>query len=209
MGTICSSHKSLFIDFLSTRPTRLGEPPRVSLLLWSRGGLVMSSLPPPSFSRWGWNTDSTNHLPCSLSPARKRNGMSFCFYLIDMEGPLLEAHNTKVHNSHHAYQDALVASQQWGFWGWGHLLTCGSVGREDCWLVYFLLLRKPHCLQKQYRRLSCLWSSLDFNPYSQLDSSDRLNPWNTSTEHSQLLKMIILKFNSTSIALLTMLEGGG
>ena len=41
MDTICSSHKSLYRDFLSTRPTRLGEPPPVSLLLWSRGGLVI------------------------------------------------------------------------------------------------------------------------------------------------------------------------
>ena len=41
MGTICSSHKYLYRDFLSTRPTRLGEPPLVSLLLWSRGGLVI------------------------------------------------------------------------------------------------------------------------------------------------------------------------
>ena len=38
MGTICSSHKSLY---MATRPTRLGEPPQVSLLLWSRGGLVI------------------------------------------------------------------------------------------------------------------------------------------------------------------------
>ena len=42
MDTICSSHKSLYRDFLSTRPTRLGEPPPVSLLLWSRGGLVIA-----------------------------------------------------------------------------------------------------------------------------------------------------------------------
>ena len=41
MGTICSSHFSLYRAFLSTRPTRLGEPPLVSLLLWSRGGLVI------------------------------------------------------------------------------------------------------------------------------------------------------------------------
>ena len=38
---LASSHKSLYRDFLSTRPTRLGEPPPVSLLLWSRGGLVI------------------------------------------------------------------------------------------------------------------------------------------------------------------------
>ena len=36
MATICTSHKSLYRDFLPTRPTRLGEPPPVSLLLWSR-----------------------------------------------------------------------------------------------------------------------------------------------------------------------------
>ena len=42
MGTICSSHFSLYRAFLSTRPTRLGEPPPVSLLLWSRGGLVIA-----------------------------------------------------------------------------------------------------------------------------------------------------------------------
>jgi len=30
MDTICSSHKSLYRDFLSTRPTRLKEPPPVS-----------------------------------------------------------------------------------------------------------------------------------------------------------------------------------
>ena len=41
MGTISSSHFSLYRAFLSTRPTRLGEPPPVSLLLWSRGGLVI------------------------------------------------------------------------------------------------------------------------------------------------------------------------
>ena len=41
MGTICSSHISLYRAFLSTRPTRLGEPPPVSLLLWSKGGLVI------------------------------------------------------------------------------------------------------------------------------------------------------------------------
>ena len=41
MGTIWSSHKYLYRDFLSTRPTRLGEPPPVSLLFWSRGGLVI------------------------------------------------------------------------------------------------------------------------------------------------------------------------
>ena len=40
MGTICNSHKSLYRDFLSTRPNRLREPLAVSLLLWSRGGLV-------------------------------------------------------------------------------------------------------------------------------------------------------------------------
>ena len=42
MGTFCSSHFSLYRALLSTtRPTRLGEPPPVSLLLWSRGGLVI------------------------------------------------------------------------------------------------------------------------------------------------------------------------
>ena len=41
IGTICSSHSSLYRAFLSTRPTRLGEPPPVSLLSWSRGGLVI------------------------------------------------------------------------------------------------------------------------------------------------------------------------
>ena len=45
MGTICSSHFSLYRGFLSTRPTRLGEPPPVSLLLWSRGGLVIEEIP--------------------------------------------------------------------------------------------------------------------------------------------------------------------
>ena len=45
MDTICSSHKSLYRDFLSMRPTRLGEPPPVSLLLWSRGGLVIEVNP--------------------------------------------------------------------------------------------------------------------------------------------------------------------
>ena len=49
MDTICSSHTSLYREFLSTRPTRLGEPPPVSLLLWSRGGLVIGL--------WNW-TDS-------------------------------------------------------------------------------------------------------------------------------------------------------
>ena len=43
METICSSHKSLYRNFLPTRPNRLGEPPPVSLLLWSRGGLVIET----------------------------------------------------------------------------------------------------------------------------------------------------------------------
>ena len=42
MGTICISHFSLYRAFLSTSPPRLGEPPPVSLLLWSRGGLVIA-----------------------------------------------------------------------------------------------------------------------------------------------------------------------
>ena len=42
MGTICSSHFSLYRAFLSTRSTILGEPPPVSLLSWSRGGLVIA-----------------------------------------------------------------------------------------------------------------------------------------------------------------------
>ena len=42
-ANVCSSNKSLYRDFLSTRPTRLGEPPPVSLLLWSRGGLVIGN----------------------------------------------------------------------------------------------------------------------------------------------------------------------
>ena len=41
IDNICSSCKSLYRDFLSTRPTRLEEPPLVSLLLSSRGGLMI------------------------------------------------------------------------------------------------------------------------------------------------------------------------
>ena len=42
MGSICSSHFTLYRAFLSTRSTILGEPPPVSLLSWSRGGLVIA-----------------------------------------------------------------------------------------------------------------------------------------------------------------------
>ena len=40
METVCNSQFPLYRDFHSRRPTRLGEPPPVSLLSWSRGGLV-------------------------------------------------------------------------------------------------------------------------------------------------------------------------
>ena len=55
MGTICSSHFSLYRAFLSTRPTRLGEPPPVGLLLWSRGGLVIGKSMKPNYELYRHN----------------------------------------------------------------------------------------------------------------------------------------------------------
>ena len=51
MGNICSSHESLYRAFLSTRSTILGEPQPVSLLSWSRGGLVIDHKRSPPMVR--------------------------------------------------------------------------------------------------------------------------------------------------------------
>ena len=46
--------------FLSTRPTRLGEPPPVSLLPWSKWGLVIASAHSPNLFRRNRLTGSDN-----------------------------------------------------------------------------------------------------------------------------------------------------
>ena len=71
MDNICSSHKSLYRDFLSTRPTILGEPPPVSLLLWSRGGLVIECNTGVQWIRGLLRTSPLLHFPSQRRPLSK------------------------------------------------------------------------------------------------------------------------------------------
>ena len=51
METICSSHKSLYRDLPLSEDHKIREPPPVSILSWSRGGLVNGK--PPFYKFWG------------------------------------------------------------------------------------------------------------------------------------------------------------